>query len=58
MKEYTAEDAKNMAEALEIHQAFNNINNDRDMYLHDVVIWALGGDEDITEKPKREDYGL
>lgn len=52
------EDAEKMVEALNIIQDFNHINNDRDMYLHDIVIWALGGDEDITEKPKPEDYGI
>jgi len=50
-------DALKMVEVLEIIQGFNGLNNDRDMYLHNLVIWALGG-EDITEKPKPEDYGL
>lgn len=43
-----------MQEALEIHEAHNNIRNDVEVYLHDIIQWALL----FEPKPDPKDYGL
>lgn len=49
------EEYDRLFEALTIIEAYNGLNNDRDVYLFEVTRWAFGDRED---KPNPEDYGL